>query len=126
MGEGGGEKGEEKGERGSGWGRREVERGKGWGGGDTTCPVLATPLLLQLQEHLRSLLLGPRTEQPAQDSWDEPEADGRPDSTLAQCRAHCTSELWRNPHMWQETCSEQACVLSLERTPAFFKCVTMP
>lgn len=28
--------------------------------------------------------------------------------------------------MWQETCSEQACVLSLEQTPAFFKCVTMP
>ena len=44
---------------------------------------------------------------------------------LAQCKTHCRSGLWRNLHMWQENCSEQAWVLSLEQTLAFFKSVTM-
>ena len=81
-----------------GWEKGEGEGGgegrwgeEGWGGGDTTCPVLATPLLLQLQEHLHSSLLGPRTEQPAQDSSEEPEADGRPDTTLARCSTELTA-----------------------------------
>lgn len=41
-------------------------------------------------------------------------------------RTHCSSGPCRKPRMWQETCSEQACVPSLEWTPAFFKWVTVP
>lgn len=50
-----GKKGGEKGKR----GRREGARGR------HNLPVLATPLLLQVQEHLHSSLLGPRTKLPA-------------------------------------------------------------
>ena len=94
-------------------------------GGDTTCLVLATPPFLQLQEHLHSSLLGRHTQLPAQESSKKPAPEGRPDTMLAQCRTHCRPELWRNPRMWKEPCSEQVWMLSLEWTPVFFKCVTM-
>lgn len=69
-----------EGEKGEEWEKGEGRRGRGRRGRGRH----NLRLLLQLQEHLRSSLLGPRTEPPAQDSSKEPAAEGRPDTTLAR------------------------------------------